>query len=75
MTFGPKLKEYLAAAAKIGRRQGQIFDLEEVGRLLQWERIECERVTSRLEKEGLLNRLPDGEAILTTAGTKFAEEI
>ena len=74
MILGPKMMEYLAAAAKVDRKRGQIFSLDDVNHGLQWESVECDRIAARLEKEGLLNRLPNGEAILTTAGMKLLEE-
>jgi Mn-dependent DtxR family transcriptional regulator len=75
MTLGPKMKEYLAAAAKVGRKRGEIFALEDVNHCIRWESMECERIAAALEKEGLLSRLPDGEAILTTAGMRLAESL
>ena len=75
MTLGPKMKEYLAAAAKVGRERGEIFPLEDVNGCVQWEDMECDRIAAALEKEGLLSRLPNGEAILTTAGIRMAESL
>ena len=75
MTLGSKMKEYLAAAAKVGRADGEIFALEEVNHWVHWDSLECERIAAALEKEGLLNRLPNGEAILTTAGMRLAESL
>jgi predicted transcriptional regulator of viral defense system len=75
MNLGPKMKEYLAAAAKVGRKRGEIFALDDVDHWVQWESAECERIAAALEKEGLLSRLPNGEAILTTAGMRLAESL
>jgi len=49
--------------------------LEDVCHCLQWDRAACDDIATRLEKEGLLNRLPNDQAILTSAGMKLAAEL
>jgi len=72
MELNDKPKAYLSAAAQVSSTSGRVFRLSEVCRCLQWDHSECRRVAQLLEKEGLLNRLPDDEGILTTAGLKAA---
>jgi hypothetical protein len=68
------MQEFLVAATRATDADGRIFRLDDICGSLDWECIDCDRVAALLEKEGLLNRLPDGKAILTTAGVQAANE-
>ena len=75
MSTREKMEAYLAATTKVTRVAGRTFSLVDLRHCLQWERAECETLTTQLEKAGLLNRLPNDEAILTSAGRKHLEEL
>ncbi len=72
MDMDDKTKSFLAAVARVTRVPGRVFRMADVCRCLQWDHGECGRLTVQLQKEGLLNRLPGDEGILTTAGSKAA---
>jgi Mn-dependent DtxR family transcriptional regulator len=67
-----KTMEFLAAAIQVSRGRSRIFRMQEACAYLKWSRTECDEMANRLEKEGLINRLPTDEAILTTAGRAIA---
>jgi hypothetical protein len=69
-----RMQEFLVAATRATDGDGRVFRLDHICGSLEWEHADCQRVAALLEKEGLLNRLPDGEAILTTAGVQAARE-
>lgn len=73
MSTREKQEAYLAATAKVSRSPGRVFNLIDVCRCLKWDRTECETVSMQLEKAGLLNRLPNDEGILTSAGMARAK--
>jgi hypothetical protein len=75
MSTRDKIEAYFAATTKVTRVAGRVFNLSDLRHCLQWERAECDMLTTHLEKAGLLNRLPNDEAILTTAGRKRVEEL
>jgi hypothetical protein len=68
------MRQFLAAATRATDGDGKIFQLDQVCGRLRWGRDECERTATLLEKQGWLNRLPEGEAILTTAGINAAKD-
>ena len=74
MSTRAKLETYLAATTKVSRVPGRVFSLSDVCDSLNWERAECDTVATQLEKAGLLNRLPNDQAILTSAGMKRMTE-
>lgn len=67
-----RIEQFLAALAHVSHARGRIFRIDDVCHWLQWDRAECDRVAGLMEKDGLLNRLPDGGAILTSAGLQRA---
>jgi hypothetical protein len=76
MSSPEKMREFLVAAMKAADGHGRVFRIEDAfGWLEQWDRTDCDRLAALLEKDGLLNRLPNGEAILTTAGFNAASEL
>ena len=71
-----KIREFLAAAIEVSRGRSRIFRVQDACNFLKWNRTECDEVAVRLEKDGLINRLPHDEAILTTAGrTRAGDEL
>ena len=69
-----RMRQFLAAATTATDGDGKVFRLDHVCGRLRWDRDECDRTATLLEKQGWLNRLPAGEAILTTAGINAARE-
>ncbi len=67
-----KTMDFLAAAIQVSRGQSAIFRMQEACYYLKWSRTECDEVAARLEKDGLINRMPNDEAILTSAGRAIA---
>jgi hypothetical protein len=67
-----KITEFLAAAIQVSRGRSRIFRLQEACNYLKWDRAVCDEISARLEKDGLINRLPNDEGILTTAGRVMA---
>jgi hypothetical protein len=65
-----KMEQFLDAIPRAIYNVSRVFRTSDVCHWLQWDHDECDRVTGLLEKAGLLNRLPNGEAILTSAGLR-----
>lgn len=68
-------KDFLAAAFIASWRQARVFEWDIVCGWLKCTHDECAKTSRRLEKAGLLNRLSDQSAILTTAGLEAGKGI
>jgi Mn-dependent DtxR family transcriptional regulator len=75
MSAQRKIEAYLAATMKVSKVPGRVFSLADVCLSLQWDWATCDEVSTQLEKAGLLNRLPNDQAILTSAGMRRVSDL
>ena len=66
-------KRFLVAALGAAWKENKAFNVRVVGSWLKFADAESDEIARMLEKANLIKSLPNGEAILTSAGRELAE--
>jgi Mn-dependent DtxR family transcriptional regulator len=75
MQLTPTQQQFLIAALAASGRESRVFPLQAVADSLRYTPEDTEFAVKHLERHGYLNRLPEGEAILTDAGRARGMEL